>query len=178
MPFLQKTGLRLVYFSLGEAVYKVPLHRGFPLCTLVSSPRYQKETECSNALLRHGPHLRIGIWILPSDTLFGDGFYCSCFDHPNKETVMLSTVTAWPTWCYIYYRINISLTTVDNVDKNLRIYGVAFGQLSQRFIGQSKASKLSLWRSRLHLIYKKYNESTTSSSASSPSCSWWWSSRS
>ena len=36
--------------------------------------------------------IRIVIWILPSDadTLFGDDFYCICFDHPNRETAMLS----------------------------------------------------------------------------------------
>ena len=43
---------------------------------------------------RQGPHLsiRIGIWILPSDTLFGDDLNCICFDHPNREreTAMLS----------------------------------------------------------------------------------------
>ena len=58
-----------------------------------SSP---KTTPTLNALLstivgctRQGPHLsiRIGIWSLPSDT---DDFYCICFDHPNRETAMLS----------------------------------------------------------------------------------------
>ena len=45
---------------------------------------------------RQGPHLsiRIGIpkyiWILPSDTLFGDDLNCICFDYPNRETAMLS----------------------------------------------------------------------------------------
>ena len=44
-------------------------------------------------LIRQGPCLsiRIVIWILPSDTLFGDDLYCICFDHPNRETAMLST---------------------------------------------------------------------------------------
>ena len=30
-------------------------------------------------------------FILPSDTLFGDDLYCICFDHPNRETAMLSS---------------------------------------------------------------------------------------
>ena len=35
--------------------------------------------------------IRIVIWILPSDTsLFGDDLSCICFDHPNRETAMLS----------------------------------------------------------------------------------------
>ena len=42
---------------------------------------------------RQGPHLsiRIAIWILLSDTLFGDDSYCICLDHPNRETAMLSS---------------------------------------------------------------------------------------
>ena len=36
--------------------------------------------------------IRIVIWILPSDTLFGDDLYSICFDHPNRETAMLCTV--------------------------------------------------------------------------------------
>ena len=44
---------------------------------------------------RQGPHLsiRIGIWILPSDSLFGGDLNCICFDHPNRETAMLSTMS-------------------------------------------------------------------------------------
>ena len=33
------------------------------------------------------------IQYMPSDTLFGDDFYCICFDHPNRETAMLSRGT-------------------------------------------------------------------------------------
>ena len=41
---------------------------------------------------RQGPHLSIRIvnWILPSDTLFGDDWFCICFDLPSRETAMLS----------------------------------------------------------------------------------------
>ena len=41
--------------------------------------------------LAQDPHLsiRIGIWILPSDD-----FFCICFDHPDRETTMLSVCTS------------------------------------------------------------------------------------
>ena len=32
---------------------------------------------------------------MPSDTLFGDDFYCICFDHPTRETAMLSTLVGF-----------------------------------------------------------------------------------
>ena len=41
--------------------------------------------------LDNAPRVGIVILILPSDTLFGDDLYCICFDHPNRETTMLST---------------------------------------------------------------------------------------
>ena len=40
--------------------------------------------------------IRIVSWILPSDT--GDDLYCICFDHPNRDTAMLSTQH----WYHIY----------------------------------------------------------------------------
>ena len=36
------------------------------------------------------------MWILPSHTLFGDDLNCICFDHPNRETAMLSTLFLLP----------------------------------------------------------------------------------
>ena len=41
------------------------------------------------------PSIKIVIWILPSDTLFGDDLYCICFDHPNRETAMLPSPDKW-----------------------------------------------------------------------------------
>ena len=32
---------------------------------------------------------------MPSDTLFGDDLNCICFDHPNRETAMLSRWLGW-----------------------------------------------------------------------------------
>ena len=38
----------------------------------------------------------IVILILPSDTLFGEDFYCICLDHPNREAAVLSTHSPQP----------------------------------------------------------------------------------
>ena len=39
---------------------------------------------------------RIVFLILSSDTsLFGDDLYCICFEHPNRETAMLSRSAVW-----------------------------------------------------------------------------------
>ena len=45
-----KNGCRLVNHSLGVAVQNLHLHLRVPTLHSVSSPRYQRETECSNAL--------------------------------------------------------------------------------------------------------------------------------
>ena len=52
MPFLQKTGLRLVYFSLGEAVYKVPLHIGGSHSALLS--RHPDIRKRQSAVMHYG----------------------------------------------------------------------------------------------------------------------------
>ena len=51
-----------------------------------------REKEKKDCLVDKAPRLsiRIVIWILPSDT--GDDLYNICFDYPNRETAMLSTL--------------------------------------------------------------------------------------
>ena len=58
MPFLQKTGLRLVYFSLGEAVYKVPLHIGGSHSALLSRhPDIRKRQSAVMHYIYWGVHM-------------------------------------------------------------------------------------------------------------------------
>ena len=77
--------------SKGKTLGKVRMHfadwEGIPW----QGPHLSIRTILLRSSLNQTKHdsIRIVIWILPSDTLFGDDLYCICFDQPNRETAML-----------------------------------------------------------------------------------------